>query len=348
MIEMHFEDWAPYCFVIRDLLYEGNWTEMEKDAKQSDRLMLLIENAKKYETQIGAIIHGNLFLPTSVTELRSFFENCDVKLQNLTHMKLEGLYEMASVMIDGEEYEEANAVSALISEICGDNAFSEEITGSSFVLKGDYESGIPHLEKSVELDENFIPAFSSLSLSYYNTCRYDKAIKTCEKILQRHQEDLMAYITIVDSYIKMGQSSRAIGTLEKMNEAIPDNITGKIQLYRLLRETHRDEEANKIRTELLAISPSQPNELEILSLLLFETGQYFRAEQEIMRYLQNNPHHTYLKILFVIPYVKKGEFEKAKEIIDEFKKEKIWYFYGKQDLINSFLSESEKKGCGLL
>ena len=29
---MHLEDWTPYCFIIRDLLYEGSWEAMEKDA----------------------------------------------------------------------------------------------------------------------------------------------------------------------------------------------------------------------------------------------------------------------------------------------------------------------------
>jgi len=348
MIAVHLEDWTPYCFIIRDLLYEGSWEAMEKDAEQSSAAVSLIQQAKGFEKQAGEPLSGSLFLPTGALEIAAFFAECQWDLTRLSQSKRDGLYELASAALEEEDHEEARALAELLEEMMRENAFSEEIYGSLAVLRGDYTAGILHLEKAIQLDSRFIPALSSLSLAYFNTRRYENAIDVCNRILESQSDDLLAYLTIVDSYINLNQSEQALTTLGRMNQAIPGNITGKIQLYRMLREHQRDAEADAIRKDLLAIQPSQPNELEIFVTLLFETGDFEKAEWEIKDYLTRNPHHTYLKILLIVPLIKKGYMQEAQRLVEEFKEQKVWYYYGKKETLGSFMSESEQKGCGLL
>ena len=348
MIAVHLEDWTPYCFIIRDLLYEGSWEAMEKDAEQSSAAISLIQQAKGFEKQAGEPLSGSLFLPTGALEIAAFFSECRWEMTGLDRSKMDGLYDLASAALEEEDHEEARALAELLEEMKRENAFSEEIFGSLAVLKGDYTAGTRHLEKAVQLDPRFIPALSSLSLAYFNTHRYNNAIEICNRILESRSDDLLAFITIVDSYINLNQPEAALITLERLNQALPGNITGKIQLYRMLREHRRDAEADAIRKELLAIQPSQPNELEIFVTLLFEIGDFEKAEGEIKDYLTRNPHHTYLKILLIVPLIKKGFIQEARRIVEEFKEQKVWYYYGKKETLGSFMSESEQKGCGLL
>jgi len=344
---VHLEDWTPYCFIIRDLLYDGSWETMEKDAHRSLAAVSLIQRAKDFEKQAGESLSGSLFLPTGALEIAAFFTACQWEMTELNQSKMDGLYELASAALEEEEHEEARALAELLEEMKQENAFSEEIYGSLAVLRGDYTAGILHLERAIQLDPRFIPALSSLSLAYFNTRRYDNAIDICNRILQSQSGDLLAYLTIVDSYINLNQSEQALATLQRMNQAIPGNITGKIQLYRMLREQKHDVEADGIRSELLAMRPSQPNELEIFVTLMFETGDYEKAEWEIKEYLTQNPHHTYLKILLIVPLIKKGYIQEARRLVEEFKEQKVWYYYGKKETLGSFMSESEQKGCGL-
>ncbi len=348
MIAMHIEDWTPYCFIIRDLLYDGSWETMKKDAEGNTFLEPLIQQAQDLEKLAGESLPGSLFLPTGAVEIAHFFSHHQWEMSRLVLSKMDGLYELASAALEEENYEEARALAELLEGIKQENAYSEEIYGSLAVLKGDYAQGIQHLEKAIRLDPRFVPALSSLSLAYFNTQKYEKAIETSQHILENRPEDLLAYITIVDSYINLGLADQALETLRRMNQAIPSNVTGKIQLYRMLREHRRDAEADAVRKDILTIYPSQPHELEIFVTLLFETGNFEKAELEINDYLARNPHHTYLKILLIVPLIKKGFIQEARRIVEEFKEQKVWYYFGKKETLGSFMSESEQKGCGLL
>ncbi|HOX65990.1 MAG TPA: hypothetical protein PLB79_09245, partial [Thermotogota bacterium] len=60
---MHIEDWTPYCFIIRDLLYDGSWETMKKDAEGNTFLEPLIQQAQDLEKLAGESLPGSLFLP---------------------------------------------------------------------------------------------------------------------------------------------------------------------------------------------------------------------------------------------------------------------------------------------
>lgn len=156
----------------------------------------------------------------------------------------------------------------------------------------------------------------------------------------------MAYITIVDSYLNLSNVEDAIATLKELNEDFPDTITGKAQLYHLLMEQQREAEGSLLREELLKIKPVSSTELEILVRVLFELAEFDRAEREIQHYLEINPHHNCLKILLTIPYIKKGKEEIAQQILEEFKTQKVWYYYGKKEFLEKFLTQTEKERCG--
>jgi hypothetical protein len=45
--------------------------------------------------------------------------------------------------------------------------------------------------------------------------------------------------------------------------------------------------------------------------------------------------------------MKKGQCDEAKRLLKEFENEQVWYFYGKKELFDEYLTEEERKQCGI-
>jgi hypothetical protein len=63
--------------------------------------------------------------------------------------------------------------------------------------------------------------------------------------------------------------------------------------------------------------------------------------------LEENPSAIDLKVLLIVPYMKLGEFEKARKLFEDIKQNDFWYAYSKKEIFDQFLTEREKELCGI-
>ncbi|HPE69309.1 MAG TPA: tetratricopeptide repeat protein [Thermotogota bacterium] len=339
--------WSPYAFVVRDLLYDGSWEKMEMDFAHVAGLGGWASECMRLEHFFGERISGEMFLPTSSVELRSFLKNFHVNLSELRHVSEEGLYEWASECISSDDWEQAEKIALLMLDIRTESPKALEILGTLHIEKGETTQGVDLLQKALSLDPSILPAYSTLGQVFFNQGEYHKAIEQWKNIIQQDPNEVLAYFTIVDAYLNLGEKVKAVDTLLEFVQKFPHSILGNAHLYSLLSDMGRSDEAETTRGKILHSVPQSSTEMEVWARFQYEAGHFQKVEKAVQSFLDQHPGQGYLKLLLVVPLMKQGRVEEARKIVEDFKASRLWFYYGKHEIFEGFLTPAEMKRCGI-
>ena len=338
---------TPFVLILRDLFYENDWENLEEDVKNNELLRNEVEKVKKIERYLNRTIPHHAYLPVSCDELLSFFKETDFKFSDMKHCSLEGIAQMAEEFADKNDIDTAIKFTDIMLKIDKDYAYAYELKGSYYIEKGDIEEGIRLLEKAISMDPWLIGAYSILGETYYNLEQYEKAAQYWELEIEKAPNNKFTYFMIADAYVKAGKIEKAIKTLEILVERDRKDILAKYELVDLYRKVGKDDLAEKYEKEILSTTPHYSSDIEVWAKIKFKYGMYEDVAEFLEKKLSTLQEEDYLKLLLVIPYVKKGDFDKAREILKDFKNKSVWYFYGKKELFSEFLDEKELEKCGI-
>src|SRR6056297_132569 len=341
------DEWTPYFFIIRDLFFDGRW----------DAFMCIVTDNPLMEQQIGTCtkveglypeIKAELFYPTTPQEIRDFFDHYQVKLVDLKGLcSLDVLYDIANEALLDEDYELTREYAELIMNIDESSAYGYDLKGTLYYDQGDTSKSIECLEKAIELDESLVEALSTLGQAYFNVHQYEKASKIWKRMIENNPDDVLAYFTLVDAYLHQKKYHDAISVLKGLVERFPEHLMGKINLVTLLNMVGEADQADKYEKEIENTQPLNPTEMEIWARINLQKEKYEVVEKGIKDFMDTHNGPDFLKLWLVVPYIKNGKKEDALLIVDEFKDSNILFNYGKHEIFDPFLEESEIWECGL-
>lgn len=338
---------TPFVLILRDLFYENDWEGLEEDIKKNELLIKEAEKIKKIERYLERTIPHHAYLPVSCDELLSFFRETDLKFSDMKHCSLEGIAQLAEEFADRNDMDTAIKFTDMMLRIDKNYAYAYELKGSYYIEKGNLEEGIRLLEKAITMDPWLIGAYSVLGETYYNLEQYEKAAQYWEHEIEKAPNNKFTYFMVADAYVKAGKIEKAIEVLKNLVKRDDKNILARFELADLYRKIGKNDIAEKYEKEILNTEPYYSNDIEVWAKVKFKYGMY----EDVARFLETRAQivqdKEHLKLLLVIPYIKKGEFDKAKRILEELKNKSVWYFYGRKELFSEFLNEEEMEKCGI-
>ena len=147
---------------------------------------------------------------------------------------------------------------------------------------GAYEEAIDILRQTLELDPQFVPAYTRMGLVYDEADQRKEAIESFNKVLEMEPKNLQARLALGEVYSKMTRNDLAVA-------------------------------------ELLKAESLQPDDTEILFKIALEYW-YHQKIQEAAEYYQKilliDPNHTQAHLNLISVYEKLKNWEKAIEEIE--------------------------------
>lgn len=339
--------WTPYFFIIRDLFFDGRWDAFMCIVNDNRLLEEQIETCKKIES-LYPEIKAELFYPTTPLEIRDFLNQYRLKPSDLKGLcSLDVLYDIANEALLDEDYELTKEYAELILDIDDSSAYAYDLKGTVLYDQGKTKKSIEYLEKAVELDNTLVEALSTLGQAYFNVHEYEKSSAIWKRMIENNPDDVLAYFTLVDSYIHQKKYHDAISALKGLVQRFPKHLMGKINLVTLLQMVGDREQAERYEKEIENTHPLNPTEMEIWARINLQKEKYEVVEKGIKEFMSKHGGPDFLKLWLVVPYIKNGQKEDAKQIVEEFKDSNILFNYGKHEIFDPFLEESEIWECEL-
>ncbi|HPF16399.1 MAG TPA: tetratricopeptide repeat protein [Thermotogota bacterium] len=341
------DEWAPYFFIIRDLFFDGRWDSFMCIVSDNPLMEEQIETCKKIE-KLYPEIKAELFYPTTPMEIRDFFKEYHIKLSVMKDLcSLDTLYDIANEALLDEDFELTLEYAQLIMDIDDSSAYAYDLKGTVLFDQGKTKKSIENLEKAIKLDDGLLEAFSTLGQAYFNVHEYEKAASIWKKMIKKNPDDVLAYFTLVDAYLHQKKFQDAISVLKDLIERFPKHLMGKINLITILQMIGENKLAEQYEKEIEQTKPLNPTELEIWARMNLQKGKYSVVEDGIKKYLDLHGGPDFLNLWLVVPYIKNGKKKQAMEIVNAFKGSNMLFNYGKHEIFDPFLEESEIWECGL-
>lgn len=336
---------TPFVVALRDLLYEGDWETLKEDMKTKENIMKEVQTCEKLEKVVH--LDETIYEPLIFPEFQEWLEEEDISVKDFKNVSLKGLYDLALEYADRNLYDVAHDIIKFMLDIDSNYAPAYELKGSLLVEQGKVEEGIKYLDKAVEIDPWLVQAYASLGEAYYNLGDYEKAVHYWERELEYAPDDKLTYFVLAEAYQEMNRKDLAARTLEKLLERDPNNIPALYQLSELYRALGKEEKAKEMEERIMKIKPTYPTEIEPWAKVMLKHGKYKEVAEELERIVETSPLNTLAKLLLVVPYVKMGKIDKAKELLEDLEQTNIWYYYGKKEIFDELLTEEEKTACGI-
>ncbi|MCD6449231.1 MAG: tetratricopeptide repeat protein [Thermotogaceae bacterium] len=337
---------TPLAVIIRDIFYEGDWETMEEDLSKNEIMKNEIHVCKTIEENI-VDLGEEIYQPISYLELRDWMDEVGIKTGDLQHVSLNGLYDLALEHSDKGLYDVAHDIIDFMLDIDPHYAPAYELKGSLLLEQSRIEEGLVFLDKAVEIDPWMIEAYSSLGEAYFNLGDYEKAAYYWEKEIEKAPENKLTYFMLAEAYEKMGDHKKAINTLEKLLHRDPESILALYEIAGLCRKLGNEEKAKEFEDKIASTTPKYSSDLDVWAKVMMRRGEYEKVIEVLEGFLEKSKLNTNIKVLLVIPYVKTGRIEDAKNLVNELKDNNIWYYYGKKELYNELLNREEKEACGI-
>ncbi len=337
---------TPLAVIIRDIFYEGDWEAMEGDLFKNEIMKKEIAVCKAIEENI-VDLGEEIYQPVSFLELRDWMEDVGIKVDDLQHVSLNGLYDLALEHADKGMYDVAYEIISFMLDIDPHYAPAYELKGSLLLEQGRIEEGLVFLDKAVEIDPWMIEAYSSLGEAYFNLGDYERAAYYWEKEIEKAPENKLTYFMLAEAYEKMGDRKKAINTLEKLLHRDPESILALYEIADLYRKIGEEGKAKEFEDKIASTTPKYTSDLEVWAKVMMRRKEYEKVIEVLEEFLEKSKLNTNIKVLLVIPYVKTGRIEDAKNLVNEIKDNNVWYYYGKKELYNEFLTEEEREACGI-
>ena len=82
-------------------------------------------------------------------------------------------------------------------------------------------TAINAFDKTIEIDSQYVPAWSNKALALNNIGKYDEAIRACDKAIEIDPQDALAWFEKGFSLNNLGKYDKAILALDKAIELDP-------------------------------------------------------------------------------------------------------------------------------
>jgi eukaryotic-like serine/threonine-protein kinase len=194
------------------------------------------------------------------------------------------------------KYPEAIAQLQHAAELTPDNAVIDINLAAAYLDRGnpqDLPAAEAALKKSIALGPSY-PAYANLGFLYLSEKRYAESVATTQKALQLNDKDYLVWANLMAAYQGLNQKSnfenareRAISLLEQNVTSKPQDALAQVSLASLYAQKALKEKAITRAQAALALSPDNPNVLELAAETYETLGDRRQALDYVDRALKN-------------------------------------------------------------
>ncbi|CCU85840.1 MULTISPECIES: tetratricopeptide repeat protein [Mesotoga] len=339
-------DTLPFAIAILDEVYDGDINVAIHDLKSTKIGKDLLTIGGLAETFDNVVTPEN-YAPIEYEEFNDYLKETGLSVASFTRGTFSGFQDKILSIADRGDYESAQKFLDLLMDANVDKATVCELKGSIFLESGDEEEGIKWLQNALKIDSSLVTAYSFLGQTFYNRGDFDSAADCWQREIAASPDHLVTYFMLTDAYINAGRMDEALNVLKDLSKRDPDSILTKVEMAELYEKMGNIEMRRIVEDEVLRTKPVYINDVEPWAKIQFKHSNYDVVEEVATNFLKENPDRPELKMLLVVSHMKKGQCDEAKRLLKEFENEQVWYFYGKKELFDEYLTEEERKQCGI-
>ncbi len=337
----------PFSIAILDQIYDGDIYLAIDDLKGSKIEGDLI-CIKSLANLFDDIITPENYAPIEVEEFKEYLRETDLTIKSFPRGTFSGFQDKVLAIADRGDYESAQQFLDMLLEASVDKATVCELKGTVFLESGNEDEGINWLQRALKIDPSLVTAYSFLGQTFYNRGEFNEAAAYWEKEIALSPDHLVTYFMLTDAYINAGRMEEALNVLKSLSERDPDSILTKVEMAELYGKMGNSEMRKKMEEEVLSARPVYINDMEPWAKVQFKHSNFDVVEESAKKFLNDDPDRPELKMLLVVTFMKKGKCSEAKRLLEGFESEQVWYYYGKKELFDEYLTEEERRRCGII
>lgn len=170
-----------------------------------------------------------------------------------------------------------------------DNARKEFDAAQKALDAKDYDSGVAHLQKAIDLYANFPQAYATLGAAYVEQKKYKEAQAALEKAIQLDPKAAGAYIELGATLNQLKDYPGAVIALNKGLELNPDVPAADYELAKAYMAQQQWQSAEAPLRKVVAAQPDLAGAHVMLGNILLKKGDGPGALNEFQTYLKLDP-----------------------------------------------------------
>jgi Tfp pilus assembly protein PilF len=170
-----------------------------------------------------------------------------------------------------------------------DNARKEFDAGQKSLDAKNYDSGIAHLQKAIDLYANFPQAYATMGAAYVEQKKYKEAQAALEKAIQLDPKAAGAYIELGATLNQLKDYPGAVTALNRGLELNPDVPAADYELAKAYMAQQQWQNAEPHLKKVVAAQPDLAGAHVMLGNVLLKKGDGPGALNEFQTYLKLDP-----------------------------------------------------------
>ncbi len=170
-----------------------------------------------------------------------------------------------------------------------DNARKEFSAGQKALEAKDYDSGIAHMQRAIDLYANYPQAYATLGAAYLEQKRYKEAQAALEKAVQLDPKAAGAYMELGATLNQLKDYPGAVTALTKGLDMNPDVPAADYELAKAYMAQQQWANAEPYLRKVIAAQPDMASAHVMLGNVLLKKGDAAGALTEFQTYLKLDP-----------------------------------------------------------
>jgi len=170
-----------------------------------------------------------------------------------------------------------------------DNAKKEFDAAQKSLDAKDYDSGIAHLRRAIDMYGNFPQAYATLGAAYLEQKKYTDAQAALQKAVELDPKAAGAYIELGATLNQLKDYPGAVTALSKGLELNPDVPAGQYELAKAYMAQQQWQSAEPCLRKVIAAQPDMAGAHVMLGNVLLKKGDGQGALTEFQTYLKLDP-----------------------------------------------------------
>lgn len=177
-------------------------------------------------------------------------------------------------LIQLEKFNEAEKKIYDLKVVYPNNFFLENLHGTIFSFRGDYENAQNKFEKVIELEPNFADGYYNLATIFLKIKKFDSAVFFFNRTLEIDKNFYNAYFNLGICYKELDQIDNSIKSYNFYIQNVPNDLIAYINLGKIFIDLKQLNKAKDIFNQALSIDLSSVEANFNIGLIFFEEKKF--------------------------------------------------------------------------
>jgi tetratricopeptide (TPR) repeat protein len=181
------------------------------------------------------------------------------------------------------------------------------------------ETGLPELQKAIDLDPKSIPAYLFLAMYWRRHDRYDQALASLQTAVKYDPQNPYLQVEMGETLASLGDLNAALGAYRKAVELSPNDpsFINLLVGFSLKYEYHIEEIALPAARQAVILAPDDPQVLDSMGQVFIKLDDQLNAERFINRALEKDPNFAPAYLHLGQVYLLQGKLVEARTQLNQ-------------------------------